>query len=113
VFVTDYPEWIRPFYHMRSADDPTRTRSFDLLWKGLEITTGAQREHRPDRLAAQAKGRGIPLGPIDYYLDFFRFGCPPHGGFGLGLTRFLMSLLGIDDVRLVTYLHRGPLRITP
>ena len=113
VFVTDYPEWIRPFYHMRSADDPSRTRSFDLLWKGLEITTGAQREHRPDLLAAQARARGVPLGPIGYYLDFFRFGCPPHGGFGLGLTRFLMSLLGVDDVRQVTYLHRGPLRITP
>jgi aspartyl-tRNA synthetase len=113
VFVTDYPEWIRPFYHMRSSDDPSRTRSFDLLWKGLEVTTGAQREHRPDRLAAQASGRGVPLGPIGYYLDFFRFGCPPHGGFGLGLTRFLMSLLGVDDVREVTYLHRGPRRITP
>jgi aspartyl-tRNA synthetase len=112
-FVTDYPEWIRPFYHMRSADDPTRTRSFDLLWKGLEVTTGAQREHRPDRLAAQASDRGVPLGPIGYYLDFFRFGCPPHGGFGLGLTRFLMSLLGVDDVREVTYLHRGRDRITP
>jgi aspartyl-tRNA synthetase len=113
VFVTDYPEWIRPFYHMRAADDPTRTRSFDLLWKGLEVTTGAQREHRPDVLAAQASARGVPLGPIGYYLDFFRFGCPPHGGFGLGLTRFLMSLLGVDDVRVVTYLHRGPTRITP
>jgi aspartyl-tRNA synthetase len=113
VFVTDYPEWIRPFYHMRAADDPTRTRSFDLLWKGLEVTTGAQREHRPDVLAAQASARGVPLGPIGYYLDFFRFGCPPHGGFGLGLTRFLMSLLGLDDVRVVTYLHRGPTRITP
>ncbi len=55
----------------------------------------------------------MPLGPIGYYLDFFRYGCPPHGGFGLGLTRFLMSLLGVDDVRLVTYLHRGPTRITP
>jgi aspartyl/asparaginyl-tRNA synthetase len=113
VFVTDYPEWIRPFYHMRAADDPARTRSFDLLWKGLEITTGAQREHRPEVLAAQASARGVPLGPIGYYLDFFRFGCPPHGGFGLGLTRFLMSLLGVDDVRVVTYLHRGPTRITP
>jgi aspartyl-tRNA synthetase len=113
VFVTDYPEEIRPFYHMRAADDPARTRSFDLLWKGLEITTGAQREHRPDVLAAQARARGVPLGPIGYYLDFFRFGCPPHGGFGLGLTRFLMSLLGVDDVRMVTYLHRGPRRITP
>ena len=112
-FVTDYPEWIRPYYHMRSADDPTRTRSFDLLWKGLEVTTGAQREHHPDRLAAQASARGVPLGPIEFYLDFFRYGCPPHGGFGLGLTRFLMSLLEVDDVREVTYLHRGPRRITP
>ncbi|HEX2023222.1 MAG TPA: aspartate--tRNA(Asn) ligase [Acidimicrobiales bacterium] len=113
VFVTDYPEWIRPYYHMRSADDPTRTRSFDLLWKGLEVTTGAQREHRPDVLAAQASARGVPLGPIDFYLDYFRYGCPPHGGFGLGLTRFLMSLLDVDDVRQVTYLHRGPNRLSP
>jgi aspartyl-tRNA synthetase len=113
VFVTDYPEWIRPYYHMRAADDPTRTRSFDLLWKGLEVTTGAQREHRPDVLAAQASARSVPLGPIDFYLDFFRYGCPPHGGFGLGLTRFLMSLLDVDDVREVTYLHRGPDRLNP
>ncbi|HEX2272690.1 MAG TPA: aspartate--tRNA(Asn) ligase [Acidimicrobiales bacterium] len=113
VFVTDYPEWIRPYYHMRAADDPARTRSFDLLWKGLEVTTGAQREHRPDVLAAQARARGVPLAPIDFYLEFFRYGCPPHGGFGLGLTRFLMSLLDVEDVRQVTYLHRGPNRITP
>ena len=113
VFVTDYPEAIRPYYHMRSADDPGRTRSFDLLWKGLEVTTGAQREHRPDVLAAQAGARGVPLGPIRFYLDFFRFGCPPHGGFGLGLTRFLMSLLDVADVREVTYLPRSRDRITP
>jgi aspartyl-tRNA synthetase len=113
VFVTDYPEWIRPFYHMRAADDPTRTRSFDLLWKGLEVTTGAQREHRPDVLAAQARARGVPLGPIGYYLDFFRFGCPPHGGFGLGLTRLLMCLLGVEDVREVTFLPRDRERLTP
>jgi aspartyl-tRNA synthetase len=113
VFVTEYPEWIRPFYHMRCDHDPSLTRSFDLLWKGLEVTTGAQREHRYERLVAQARERNIPLRPIGFYLDCFRFGCPPHGGYGLGLTRFLMSLLGVPDVREVTFLHRGRERLVP
>ncbi|MBA2496266.1 MAG: aspartate--tRNA(Asn) ligase, partial [Acidimicrobiia bacterium] len=73
----------------------------------------AQREHRYERLVEQAASRGIDLPPIQFYLDYFKFGCPPHGGFGLGLTRALMSILGIDDVREVTYLHRGPNRIAP
>ncbi len=114
VFVTDYGEAIRPFYHMRSEPGAGSTRSFDLLWKGLEITTGAQREHRYETLERQARERGIPIvGGVQTYLDFFRFGCPPHGGFGLGLTRVLMCLLGHDDVREVTYLHRGRHRISP
>jgi len=113
VFLTEYPEWVRAFYHMRLEHDPSRDTSFDLLWKGLEITTGAQREHRYDRLAAQAEAKGISSDIVGYYLDFFRFGCPPHGGFGLGLTRFLMSILGLDDVREVTFLHRGPDRLQP
>jgi aspartyl-tRNA synthetase len=113
VFVTDYPDRSRPFYHMRRETDSVETRSFDLLWKGLEITSGAQREHRHDRLRAQAAARGIPVDVIRPYLDFFKFGCPPHGGFGLGLTRTLMSMLELDDVREVTYLFRGPDRLTP
>ncbi|MDQ3932235.1 MAG: aspartate--tRNA(Asn) ligase, partial [Actinomycetota bacterium] len=113
VFVTDYPERSRPFYHMRCDEHPVATRSFDLLWKGLEITSGAQREHRHDRLVRQAESRGVPVEPIRQYLEFFKFGCPPHGGFGLGLTRLLMSLLELPDVREVTYLFRGPDRITP
>jgi len=113
VFLTEYPEWVRAFYHMRLEHDSSRDKSFDLLWKGLEITTGAQREHRYDRLVAQAQVKGISSEIVGYYLDFFKFGCPPHGGFGLGLTRFLMSLLGIDDVREVTFLHRGPDRLQP
>ncbi len=113
VFLTEYPEDVRAFYHMRMEDDPSRDKSFDLLWKGLEITTGAQREHRYDRLSAQAQARGVSRDIVGYYLDFFKFGCPPHGGFGLGLTRFLMSILGVDDVREVTYLHRGPDRLQP
>ncbi len=113
VFVTDYPDRSRPFYHMRCEPDSIETRSFDLLWKGLEITSGAQREHRHDRLTAQAAARGLPVELIRPYLDFFKFGCPPHGGFGLGLTRMLMSMLGVADVREVTYLFRGPDRLTP
>jgi len=113
VFVTEYPVAVRPFYHYRDARDPSLTRSFDLLWKGLEVTTGAQREHRHDTLRAQAIEKGVNPDSIRYYLDFFRFGMPPHGGFGFGLTRMLMVLLGLKNVREVTYLYRGPNRLTP
>jgi aspartyl-tRNA synthetase len=113
VFVTDYPEKNRPFYHMRRQAGSELTRGFDLLWKGMEVTTGAQREHRYETLVRQAEDHGIPLEPIRYYLDCFRFGCPPHGGFGLGLTRALMALLGVADVREVTFLFRGPDRLSP
>jgi aspartyl-tRNA synthetase len=113
VFVTDYPTTVRPFYHMRHADDPTLTKSFDLLWRGIEITTGAQREHRYEQLLVQARDKGVDTGPIEYYLNFFRFGAPPHGGFGFGLTRLLMQLTGQDNVREVTFLYRGPHRLEP
>ena len=113
VFVVDYPELARPYYHMLRDDDARTSCSFDLLYRGLEIASGAQREHRHGRLVAQARARGVPVEHVTQYLDFFRFGCPPHGGFGLGLTRLLMSLLGVDDVREVTYLFRGPDRIAP
>jgi nondiscriminating aspartyl-tRNA synthetase len=113
VFVTDYPTTVRPFYHMRHPDRPTLTKSFDLLWRGIELTTGAQREHRHDKLIAQAEDKRVETAPIGYYLDFFRFGAPPHGGFGFGLTRLLMQLLGQDNVREVTFLYRGPHRLEP
>jgi nondiscriminating aspartyl-tRNA synthetase len=112
-FVTDYPTTVRPFYHMRHEHDPGLTKSFDLLWRGIELTTGAQREHRHERLLAQAKDKGVDPGPISYYLDFFRYGAPPHGGFGFGLTRLLMQMLAQDNVREVTFLYRGPHRLLP
>jgi aspartyl-tRNA synthetase len=112
-FVTDYPTSVRPFYHMRYPDRPTVTKSFDLLWRGIELTTGAQREHRYEKLLEQAKEKKVDVGPIQYYLDFFRFGAPPHGGFGFGLTRLLMQMLGQDNVREVTFLYRGPHRLEP
>ena len=113
VFVTDYPTTVRPFYHMRHADNPKLTNSFDLLWKGLEVTTGAQREHRYDVLMSQVEEKGLNPEPIRHYLDCFRFGCPPHGGYGFGLTRMLMVMLGLKNVREVTYLYRGPNRLAP
>jgi nondiscriminating aspartyl-tRNA synthetase len=113
VFVTDYPTSVRPFYHMRHEDQPTLTKSFDLLWRGIELTTGAQREHRYEQLLAQAREKSVEVAPIQYYLDFFRYGAPPHGGFGFGLTRLLMQMLGQDNVREVTFLYRGPNRLEP
>ncbi|MGO8906877.1 MAG: aspartate--tRNA(Asn) ligase [Solirubrobacteraceae bacterium] len=112
-FVTDYPTTVRPFYHMRHAENPSLTKSFDLLWRGVELTTGAQREHRYEQLLAQADEKGVETGPIQYYLNFFRYGAPPHGGFGFGLTRLLMQMLGQDNVREVTFLYRGPHRLEP
>ncbi len=112
-FVIDYPTTVRPFYHMRHAHDDTLTKSFDLLWRGLELTTGAQREHRYEQLMAQAYDKGVDPDAIQYYLDFFRFGAPPHGGFGFGLTRLLMQMLAQDNVREVTFLYRGPHRLEP
>ncbi len=113
VFVTDYPVDVRPFYHMRYVDTPHITKSFDLLWRGIEVTTGAQREHRYDVLVAQAREKGLSLEPIQFYLDFFKYGCPPHGGFGAGLARMLMVLLNQSNIREVTFLFRGPTRLHP
>lgn len=113
VFVTDYPTHVRPFYHMRYENNPDLTKSFDLLWKGLEVTTGAQREHRYEILKKQALNASLDLEDIGFYLDFFKYGCPPHGGFGFGLTRMLMVMLGVSNVREVTYLYRGPKRLHP
>ncbi len=113
VFVTHYPASARPFYHMRPASRPDLTCSFDLLWNGLEITTGAQREHRYELLLKQAVEKGLGVEQLQDYLNCFRFGCPPHGGLGMGLGRVLMVMLGLDSLREATFLFRGPNRLTP
>jgi nondiscriminating aspartyl-tRNA synthetase len=113
VFLTDYPATIRPFYHMRPADNPAVTCSFDLIWNGLEVTTGAQREHRYDVLVAQAAEKGLSLEPIRHYVNCFRYGCPPHGGLGIGINRLLMKLLDLPSIREASLFFRGPNRLTP
>lgn len=113
VFLTEYDSSIRPFYHMRNADNPQLTESYDLIYRGTEISTGAQREHRIEVLEAQAVEKGMDPAELGFYLDFFRYGVPPHGGFGMGLNRVLMLLLKQQSIREVTYLFRGPNRLLP
>jgi aspartyl-tRNA synthetase len=98
---------------MRYSDRPEIAKGFDLLWNGLEVTTGAQREHHYERLVAQAAERGLDLEPLQTYLDCFKYGCPPHGGAGIGLARLLMALLGRSSLREVTFISRTPTRLTP
>jgi aspartyl-tRNA synthetase len=98
---------------MRHEGDPSLTNSYDLIFNGTEISTGAQREHRIDVLVAQAKEKGMEPAELDFYLDFFRYGVPPHGGFGMGLSRVIMLLLHQPSIREVTYLFRGPNRLLP
>ncbi|MDH6235630.1 aspartate--tRNA(Asn) ligase [Cryobacterium sp. CG_9.6] len=113
VFLTDYASSIRPFYHMRHAGDASITKSYDLIFNGTEISTGAQREHRIEVLEAQAVEKGLDPAEIEGYLDFFRYGVPSHGGFGMGLARVLMLMLHQASIREVTYLFRGPTRLEP
>ncbi len=119
VFVTEFPISARPFYHMRFEDRPHLTKSYDLFYKGIEITTGAQREHHPDILRNQILEKQKTendtklMESLQNYLQFFDYGMPPHGGFGFGLTRVLMKIFNLQNVRQATYLYRGPKRLTP
>lgn len=114
VFVTDWPADIRAFYHMRLEPGSLLTRSFDLLYKGLEITTGAQREHRYNVLKAQASQRGMNLEELEEsYFRFFKYGCPPHGGLGFGPGRFVMKILDLESVKDATFLPRDVKRLAP
>ncbi|WP_063901772.1 aspartate--tRNA(Asn) ligase [Burkholderia ubonensis] len=123
VFVTDYPAADRPFYtmHAPGASDTIkgpRSRSFDLLWRGTEITSGCQREHRYERLRTQAAAGGIEADGLAryldrYYFEMFKYGCPPHGGFGIGIGRLLMALLAQPSIRETSFVFRGPGRYVP
>jgi nondiscriminating aspartyl-tRNA synthetase len=113
VFITDYPIDVRPFYHMRHEDNPKLTKSADLLYKGIEVTTLAQREHRPEILIEQAKEKNMDLDSLEDYFNFFRYGCPPHGGAGIGPGRFIAKILGYENIREVIFLPRDVNRLKP
>ena len=109
LFVTGYSKECRAFYHMRDENDVPC--GYDLIWKGCEITTGAQREHRYDILKKQAEEKGLAK-DVEFYLDFFKFGCPPHGGFGIGIDRITMLIFNVG-IKEAMYLFRGPDRLNP
>lgn len=109
IFITDFAKTKRAFYHMRKDDIP---QGYDLIWRGTEITTGAQREHRYDILKAQCDEKGLGK-DVEFYLQFFKYGCPPHGGFAIGVDRLNMLLLGIPSLKEEMFIFRGPNRLEP
>ncbi len=113
VFITEYHKSKSAFYHMRTEDGSDRSRRADLLYRGLEVTTLAQREHRVEILEAQAKEKGMDLEALKDYLNFFRYGVPPHGGAGVGPGRFIMKILDLPNVREATFLPRDVKRLNP
>ena len=110
MFIVDYAATKRPFYHMR--DENGKLQGYDLIWRGTEITSGAQREHRYEELCKNAKEKGLGK-DVEFYLQFFKYGCPPHGGFGIGLDRLTMLLLGLPSLKETQFLFRGPNRLNP
>ena len=108
IFITDFSKTKRAFYHMRENDIP---QGYDLIWRGTEITTGAQREHRYDVLKKQCDEKGLTK-DVEFYLQFFKYGCPPHGGFAIGVDRLNMLLLGLT-IKEEMFIFRGPNRLEP
>lgn len=113
VFVTHYPSKKRPFYAMDDPADPTYTLSFDLLYKGLEITTGGQRIHKYDELIKKMETRNMEEEGMEDYLSVFAYGMPPHGGLGIGLERLTMELIGLENIRQATLFPRDQSRLVP
>lgn len=113
VFVTHYPSKKRPFYAMDDPSDPTFTLSFDLLYKGLEVTTGGQRIHDYQKLIKKIEERGMETEGMEQYLSCFQCGMPPHGGLGIGLERLTMQLIGEENVREACLFPRDLGRLEP
>ncbi|MFW6181448.1 MAG: aspartate--tRNA(Asn) ligase [Spirochaetota bacterium] len=113
VFLTEYPRSKRPVYTMPLERDPEYTRSFDLLFRGLEITTGGQRIHLHDMLVDAFESRGLDHTQFDYYIDTFAYGVPPHGGLAIGLERITAQILGLGNVREASLFPRDRGRIIP
>ena len=113
VFTLGYPWTKRPFYHMRPEHNPKVTKSFDLIYNGVEIATGAQREHRLEILEKQCKEKGIDFKKFEFYRDIFRYGPIPHGGVGMGLDRIVEQMLKLGNIREAILLPRDPERLTP
>jgi nondiscriminating aspartyl-tRNA synthetase len=113
LFVTGYPMSKRPFYTHGDPARPQYSNSFDLLFRGLELITGGQRLHRYEDYLAALSNANLPVEPFETYLEAFKYGMPPHGGFAIGLERLLMQLLDLPNVKLATLFPRDMQRVTP
>lgn len=111
VFVTHYPTSKRPFYTHIEPNDPTYTRSFDLLFRGLEMCSGGQRVHKYEELVERIKSKGLDPDRFQFYLQAFKYGIPPHGGIGMGLERLTAKLCGVQNVKEATLFPRDMNRI--
>ena len=112
-FITEFPTDLRCFYSMKIPSKPERTYTFDLYYKGIEITSGARREHRYEELKKNIEEKRLSTEQLQYYLDFFKYGAPSHGGFGIGLDRLTMLLLDLPTIKEAMYIFRGPTRLKP
>lgn len=110
IFITGFSAAKRAFYHMRN--EKQELQGYDLIWRGTEITTGAQREHRYEEIIKNATEKGLK-DDVKFYLEFFKYGCPPHGGFAIGVDRLTMLLLGLPSIKETEFLFRGPNRLEP
>jgi len=113
VFVTLYPWEKKPFYQMRSSTNKKVTKSFDLIYKGVEISSGSQRENNYNVLKEQSKEKGIDIDKMSFYANIFKYGAPSHGGAGIGFDRLIQRMLNLDNVREAILLPRDPERLTP
>jgi len=111
-FVNRFPSAVKPFYVMK-YDNEEWARSVDLLYRGVELSSGGQREHRYDKIISQAKEKGIPIESIKWFADFFHYGVPPHGGFAIGIERMTKQLLGLGNIREATMFPRDVDRLLP
>jgi aspartyl-tRNA synthetase len=112
-FVNRFPFAVKPFYVMKVDEDPTWARSIDLIYKGMELSSGGQREHRYEKIISQAKEKGLETEKLEWFTNFFKYGAPPHGGFSIGMERFVMQILNLQNIREASLFPRAPERLVP
>ena len=112
-FLNRFPSAVKPFYVMRVDEDPGYARSVDLVYRGLELSSGGQREHRHDKIISQIEEKGYSTEALEWFTEPFRFGVPPHGGYSFGIERFTAYLLGIENIKEAALFPRDPERLLP
>ncbi|MGQ9707451.1 MAG: aspartate--tRNA(Asn) ligase [bacterium] len=113
IFVTHYPRRTRPFYTLWDQKDPEYTFGFDLLFRGMEVTTGSQRIHDYNMLLENMRYFGLNPANFEFYLEIFKYAVPPHGGLAIGAERLTQQLLGLNNIREASFFPRDRFRLTP